>query len=108
MFLSNNLAHLAFHLFHFISVCCFFFFFFVLLQMLNGELKQLYTAITRARVNLWIFDEDNDKRAPAFKYFIKREFVQVVKADEKKGKVILKQDSNRTVYSAFRLYNKEG
>ncbi|NXU52297.1 TRNK1 protein, partial [Turnix velox] len=53
-------------------------------KMLNGELKKLYTAITRARVNLWIFDEDSDKRAPAFKYFIKREFVQVVKADEKK------------------------
>ncbi|NXP07602.1 TRNK1 protein, partial [Thinocorus orbignyianus] len=53
-------------------------------KMLNGELKQLYTAITRARVNLWIFDEDSDKRAPAFKYFIKRDFVQVVKADEKK------------------------
>ncbi|XP_033917853.1 TPR and ankyrin repeat-containing protein 1 [Melopsittacus undulatus] len=53
-------------------------------KMLNGELKQLYTAITRARVNLWIFDEDSDKRAPAFKYFIKREFVQVVKTDEKK------------------------
>ncbi|KFO94706.1 TPR and ankyrin repeat-containing protein 1, partial [Buceros rhinoceros silvestris] len=53
-------------------------------KMLNGELKQLYTAITRARVNLWIFDEDSDKRAPAFKYFIKREFVRVVKADEKK------------------------
>ncbi|NXI49840.1 TRNK1 protein, partial [Chloroceryle aenea] len=53
-------------------------------KILNGELKQLYTAITRARVNLWIFDEDGEKRAPAFKYFIKREFVQVVKADEKK------------------------
>ncbi|NXM78890.1 TRNK1 protein, partial [Serilophus lunatus] len=53
-------------------------------KMLNGELKQLYTAITRARVNLWIFDEDCDKRAPAFKYFIKRKFVKVVKTDEKK------------------------
>uniref|UniRef100_A0A8D0HJB0 Tetratricopeptide repeat and ankyrin repeat containing 1 n=1 Tax=Sphenodon punctatus TaxID=8508 RepID=A0A8D0HJB0_SPHPU len=53
-------------------------------KMLNGELKQLYTAITRARVNLWIFDENSDRRAPAFKYFIKREFVQVVKTDENK------------------------
>ncbi|XP_051466329.1 TPR and ankyrin repeat-containing protein 1 isoform X1 [Apus apus] len=53
-------------------------------KMLNGELKQLYTAITRARVNLWIFDEDSDKRAPAFTYFIKRGLVEVVKADEKK------------------------
>ncbi|XP_067417029.1 TPR and ankyrin repeat-containing protein 1 isoform X2 [Emydura macquarii macquarii] len=53
-------------------------------KMLNGELKQLYTAITRARVNLWIFDENSDKRAPAFKYFIKRDFVKVVKIDENK------------------------
>ncbi|XP_019393683.1 PREDICTED: TPR and ankyrin repeat-containing protein 1 isoform X1 [Crocodylus porosus] len=53
-------------------------------KMLNGELKQLYTAITRARVNLWIFDENRDKRDPAFKYFIRREFVQVVKTDENK------------------------
>ncbi|XP_068526771.1 TPR and ankyrin repeat-containing protein 1 isoform X2 [Anas acuta] len=53
-------------------------------KMLNGELKQLYTAITRARVNLWIFDENSEKRAPAFKYFIKRGLVQVVKTDENK------------------------
>uniref|UniRef100_A0A8C6W313 Tetratricopeptide repeat and ankyrin repeat containing 1 n=1 Tax=Nannospalax galili TaxID=1026970 RepID=A0A8C6W313_NANGA len=53
-------------------------------KLLNGELKQLYTAITRARVNLWIFDENLEKRAPAFKYFIRRNFVQVVKTDENK------------------------
>ncbi|KAM9100051.1 TPR and ankyrin repeat-containing protein 1 isoform 1-T3 [Sarcophilus harrisii] len=53
-------------------------------KLLNGELKQLYTAITRARVNLWIFDENRDKRAPAFRYFIRRDLVQVVKTDENK------------------------
>ncbi|XP_008582190.1 PREDICTED: TPR and ankyrin repeat-containing protein 1 [Galeopterus variegatus] len=53
-------------------------------KLLNGELKQLYTAITRARVNLWIFDENREKRAPAFKYFIRGDFVQVVKTDENK------------------------
>ncbi|XP_062986061.1 TPR and ankyrin repeat-containing protein 1 isoform X2 [Elgaria multicarinata webbii] len=53
-------------------------------KMLNGELKQLYTAITRARVNLWIFDENSDRRAPAFQYFTKQELVQVVKTDENK------------------------
>nr|XP_044992872.1 TPR and ankyrin repeat-containing protein 1 isoform X1 [Jaculus jaculus] len=53
-------------------------------KLLNGELKQLYTAITRARVNLWVFDENLEKRAPAFKYFIRRDFVQVVKMDENK------------------------
>ncbi|XP_053119813.1 TPR and ankyrin repeat-containing protein 1 isoform X2 [Hemicordylus capensis] len=53
-------------------------------KMLNGELKQLYTAITRARVNLWIFDENSDRRAPAFHYFIKQKLVQVVKTDDNK------------------------
>uniref|UniRef100_A0A8C5PKW3 Tetratricopeptide repeat and ankyrin repeat containing 1 n=1 Tax=Leptobrachium leishanense TaxID=445787 RepID=A0A8C5PKW3_9ANUR len=53
-----------------------------LYKILNGELKQLYTAITRARVNLWIFDENQEKRAPAFEYFIKSNFVKVVKTDE--------------------------
>ncbi|KAM4842474.1 TPR and ankyrin repeat-containing protein 1 isoform 3-T3 [Thomomys bottae] len=53
-------------------------------KLLNGELKKLYTAITRARVNLWIFDENLEKRTPAFKYFIRRDFVQVVKTDENK------------------------
>ncbi|KAI5944999.1 TPR and ankyrin repeat-containing protein 1 [Manis javanica] len=53
-------------------------------KLLNGELKQLYTAITRARVNLWIFDENPERRAPAFKYFIRSSLVQVVKTDENK------------------------
>ncbi|CAJ0934458.1 unnamed protein product, partial [Ranitomeya imitator] len=52
--------------------------------MLNGELKQLYTAITRARVNLWIFDENHEKRAPAFDYFVKGNLVQVVQTDKNK------------------------
>ncbi|XP_048451512.1 TPR and ankyrin repeat-containing protein 1 isoform X2 [Rhincodon typus] len=51
-------------------------------KLLNCELKQLYTAFTRARVNLWIFDENKGKRDPAFTYFIKRDFVRVVKTDE--------------------------
>ncbi|XP_072268229.1 TPR and ankyrin repeat-containing protein 1 [Pyxicephalus adspersus] len=53
-------------------------------KILNGELKQLYTAITRARVNLWIFDENLEKRAPAFDYFMKRDLVSVVRTDENK------------------------
>ncbi|KAM4028227.1 TPR and ankyrin repeat-containing protein 1 [Anomaloglossus baeobatrachus] len=53
-------------------------------KMLNGELKQLYTAITRARVNLWIFDENHEKRAPAFEYFVKGNLVQVVQTDKNK------------------------
>ncbi|XP_075068730.1 TPR and ankyrin repeat-containing protein 1 isoform X2 [Mixophyes fleayi] len=53
-------------------------------KILNGEMKQLYTAITRARVNLWIFDENQEKRAPAFKYFVKGNFVKVVRTDGNK------------------------
>ena len=45
---------------------------------LNAELKILYTAITRARCNLWIYDSDADKRAPMFYYFLKRDLVTVL------------------------------
>ena len=34
-----------------------------------SELKQLYTAITRARVRVVIYDEDPAARAPLFYYF---------------------------------------
>ena len=40
-------------------------------KVLNSELKYLYTAITRARVNVWFFDEDEETRAPVFEYFQK-------------------------------------
>ena len=38
-------------------------------RVLIAELKQLYTAITRARCNVWIFDESEVKRKPMFDYF---------------------------------------
>ena len=38
-------------------------------RVLIVELKQLYTAITRARCNVWIFDESDVKRKPMFDYF---------------------------------------
>jgi ATP-dependent exoDNAse (exonuclease V) alpha subunit len=43
---------------------------------LNTELKLLYTAITRARANVWIFDEDEESRAPMFYYFQQRKLVE--------------------------------
>ena len=45
---------------------------------LNTELKYLYTAITRARCNLWIYESNADKRTPMFYYFQKRDLVRVL------------------------------
>ncbi|CAC5423625.1 unnamed protein product [Mytilus coruscus] len=47
-------------------------------KILNSELKQLYTAVTRARVNVWIFDEDEDIRLPMFEFFNALNLVQTV------------------------------
>lgn len=47
-------------------------------KVLNSEFKYLYTAITRARVNVWFFDEDETKRAPMFEYFQTLGLVEVV------------------------------
>ena len=46
-------------------------------NILISEFKFLYTALTRARVNVWLFDEDKEARAPMFEYFIKRGLVEV-------------------------------
>ncbi|XP_046368823.1 TPR and ankyrin repeat-containing protein 1-like [Haliotis rufescens] len=45
-------------------------------KILNFELKYLYTALTRARVNVWIFDEDEEKRAPMFQFFKAKNLVR--------------------------------
>ena len=51
-------------------------------KILNSELKQLYTALTRARVNVWIYDEDKTIRAPMFDYFRRRGLVDLVKLQD--------------------------
>lgn len=51
-------------------------------KVLNSELKHLYTAVTRARVNVWIFDEDMTNRAPMFEYFKARKLVKVISSGE--------------------------
>ena len=38
-------------------------------KILNSELKQLYTAVTRARAKVWFFDEDEENRRSVFEYF---------------------------------------
>ena len=48
-------------------------------KVLNSEFKFLYTAITRARVNVWFFDEDEEARAPMFEYFEKLSLVRVIR-----------------------------
>ena len=55
-------------------------------KVLNSEFKFLYTAITRARVNVWFFDEDEEARAPVFEYFQRLKLVNVMTLkDQGKG-----------------------
>lgn len=53
-------------------------------KVLNSEFKHLYTAITRARVNVWLFDEDKESRAPVFEYFQRLGLVKVVAVGDKR------------------------
>ena len=45
---------------------------------LGAEFKYLYTAITRAKCNLWIYDSHVNKCLPIFSYWYKRGLVEVV------------------------------
>ena len=49
-------------------------------KSLNSELKCLYTAVTRAKCNLWIYDTNFVARLPIFDYWNKRSIVKVVQA----------------------------
>ena len=51
-------------------------------KILNSELKHLYTAITRARVNVWIYDEDIETRKPMFEYLKARSLVNCMAAQQ--------------------------
>ncbi|XP_061422296.1 TPR and ankyrin repeat-containing protein 1 isoform X4 [Lethenteron reissneri] len=48
-------------------------------KVLISELKHLYTAVTRARVNLWVFDDHKEKRTPMFRYLVRRNLVSLVR-----------------------------
>ncbi len=54
-------------------------------KSLNAELKYLYTAITRTKCNLWIYDSNQKSRLPMFDYWHKRELVKVVRTDTPSG-----------------------
>ncbi|XP_041361943.1 TPR and ankyrin repeat-containing protein 1-like [Gigantopelta aegis] len=62
-------------------------------KVLNSELKHLYTALTRARANVWIFDESEEKRAPMFEYFKARRLVRVVSSYSKEESVFAETSS---------------
>ena len=49
-------------------------------KSLNDELKRLYTAITRAKSNLWIYESDHKLCLPMFDYWKKRNLVKIVQA----------------------------
>ena len=50
-------------------------------KILETELKQLYTAITRARVNIFIAETDRESSRPMFNYFQRRCVVDVMSQD---------------------------
>ncbi len=54
------------------------------LKILETELKMLYTAITRARVNVFFAETKSDMSTPMFDYFKRRRVVDVVKKENSK------------------------
>jgi ATP-dependent exoDNAse (exonuclease V) beta subunit len=51
-------------------------------KILLDELRHLYTAITRARVNVWMYEENASKRGPMFDFLIRRGLVDVMSGAE--------------------------
>ena len=62
-------------------------------KSLNAELKYLYTAITRAKCHLWIYDSNRGKSGPVFDYWIKNSLVEVIQIDD------ISKDTQNTLFS---------
>lgn len=54
-------------------------------KILETELKMLYTAITRARINIFIAETNTSQSLPMFNYFQRRRVVDVVNKDLNEG-----------------------
>ena len=77
-------------------------------KMLNSELKFLYTAFTRAKCNLWIYDSNSTKRAPMFHYFQKRDLVKVVSAGSSDDIQQSKMQSMFAIVSTAEEWKRQG
>ena len=58
---------------------------------LLDEFKCLYTAITRAKTTLWIYDSNSNKRLPMFDYWVKRKLVEVKHDVDEESAPVFKQ-----------------
>lgn len=56
-------------------------------KILETELKMLYTAITRARVNVFIAETNTEVSRPMFNYFQRRAVVDILDKENKEGPV---------------------
>ena len=70
------------------------------LKSLLAELKYLYTAITRARVNLWVYDESLEQREPAFHYWSSQNLAKLINISEaEKGDLLFAAPSEKEQWS---------
>lgn len=83
-------------------------------KVLNSEFKFLYTVITRARVNVWFFDEDEEARAPVFEYFQRLNLVRVIRmsgeaneTDQLTSMFVEKSTEAEWCQQGHYFYNKE-
>lgn len=54
-------------------------------RCINSELKYFYTAVTRAKCNLWIYDTDPSKHSPMYYFLMKKGLVQSLSVSDMTG-----------------------
>ena len=64
-------------------------------KSLNAELKYLYTAITRAKCNLWIYDSNRVKRSSIFDYWVKKGLVKIIRVGDNQDTLFLAASSSK-------------
>ena len=78
-------------------------------KSLLSELKHLYTAITRAKCNFWVYDTDESKRLPIFDYWNRRKLVKIVDVTDcaQEDEIILQTNTTSEQWERQGDYYKE-
>lgn len=75
------------------------------LKSLLAELKHLYTAITRARMNLWIYDEGAEESKPFYYYCLANDLARLVNTSNENS------DAESLIFAApspYEQWSKQG
>ena len=76
-------------------------------RLLCSELKKFYTAVTRARRKIWVYDDETSNREPIATYFRHRNLIEEIKNPSSILEIVSEKFSKPSHPSEWKKWGKE-